>query len=96
MGLGVARAIANAGKTGQIKVISVDGIKDALEAVKTGGIDAVVAQYPYVIGAMGVEACQAAMAGKSLPANVNAPGAAGHQGQCRRRAVGGAQARRAL
>ncbi|GAA5030468.1 substrate-binding domain-containing protein [Terrabacter aeriphilus] len=73
MGLGISRAIANAGKTGQIKVISVDGNKDAFEAIKAGGVDAVVAQYPYVIGAMGVEACQAAMAGKTLPANVKAP-----------------------
>jgi ribose transport system substrate-binding protein/D-allose transport system substrate-binding protein len=73
MGLGVAQAIANKGRTGQIKVISVDGNKDAFDAVKAGGIDAVVAQFPYVIGAMGVEACQAAMAGKSLPANVTAP-----------------------
>jgi ribose transport system substrate-binding protein/D-allose transport system substrate-binding protein len=73
MGLGVAQAIANRGKTGQIRVISVDGNKDALDAVKSGGIDAVVAQFPYVIGAMGVEACQAAIAGKSLPARVDAP-----------------------
>ena len=35
MGLGVAQAIANKGKTGQIKVISVDGNKDAFEAVKS-------------------------------------------------------------
>lgn len=73
MGLGVARAIANAGKAGQIKVISVDGIKDALEAVKAGMLDATVAQYPYAMGLMGVEACQAAAAGKTLPANVKAP-----------------------
>jgi ribose transport system substrate-binding protein/D-allose transport system substrate-binding protein len=73
MGLGVAQAIANAGKTGSIKVISVDGNKDAFEAVKTGGIDAVVAQFPYVIGAMGVDACKAAIAGKTLPADVKAP-----------------------
>ncbi len=73
MGLGVAQAIANAGKTGQIKVISVDGNKDAFEAVKSGGLDAVVAQFPYVIGAMGVEACKAASAGKALPEKVNAP-----------------------
>jgi len=73
MGLGVARAIANAGKTGKVKVISVDGNKDAFEAVKSGGIDAVVAQFPYVIGKMGLEACQAAMAGKTLPASVDAP-----------------------
>jgi ribose transport system substrate-binding protein/D-allose transport system substrate-binding protein len=73
MGLGVAQAVANKGRTGQIKVISVDGNKDAFDAVKAGGIDAVVAQFPYVIGAMGVEACKAAINGKSLPAKVNAP-----------------------
>jgi ABC-type sugar transport system substrate-binding protein len=73
MGLGVARAIANAGKTGQVKVISVDGVKDALEAVKAGTLDGTVAQYPYAIGLMGLQACEAAAAGKTLPTNVKAP-----------------------
>jgi ABC-type sugar transport system substrate-binding protein len=73
MGLGIARAIANSGKTGKVEVISVDGIKDALEAVKAGSVSATVAQYPYAIGLMGVEACQAAAKGKSLPADVKAP-----------------------
>lgn len=73
MGLGVARAVANAGKTGKIKIISVDGVKDALAAVKAGQLDAVVAQYPYAIGLMGVEACQAAAKGAALPTNVEAP-----------------------
>ena len=54
-------------------MISVDGNKDAFEAVKSGGLDAVVAQFPYVIGAMGVEACKAAAAGKTLPEKVDAP-----------------------
>ena len=73
MGLGVARAVANAGRTGKVRIISVDGIKDALEAVKAGQLDAVVAQYPYAIGSMGVEACRAAGKGKTLPPNVKAP-----------------------
>lgn len=73
MGLGVARAIQTAGQAGKVKVISVDGIKDALDAVKAGQVDAVVAQYPYAIGQMGVEACQAAAKGASLPASVEAP-----------------------
>jgi ABC-type sugar transport system substrate-binding protein len=73
MGLGVSTAIANDHKTGKVYVISVDGIKDALQAVQDGGVTAVVAQYPYVIGAMGVEACQAAVAGKKLPIDVKAP-----------------------
>ncbi|MFQ6200764.1 substrate-binding domain-containing protein, partial [Streptomyces sp. NPDC000405] len=62
-----------AGKTGKVKVISVDGVKDALEAVRSGTLDATVAQYPYTIGQMGVEACQAAAKGKTLPKNVKAP-----------------------
>ena len=73
MGLGVARAIANANKTGQIKILSVDGSTDALQAIKAGSYDGTVAQYPYAIGLMGVEACQAAAAGKTLPSNVKAP-----------------------
>ncbi|MEW1840182.1 substrate-binding domain-containing protein [Nonomuraea angiospora] len=73
MGLGVARAVANAGKAGKVRVISVDGIKDALNAVKAGTLDGTVAQYPYAIGLMGVEACQAAATGKTLPASVKAP-----------------------
>jgi ABC-type sugar transport system substrate-binding protein len=73
MGLGVARAVANAGKSGKVKIISVDGVKDALTAVKNGEVDAVVAQYPYAIGLMGMEACQAAAKGATLPANVEAP-----------------------
>ena len=73
MALGVARAIATAGKTGKIKVISVDGLKEAEEAVQAGELSALVAQYPYAIGQMGVEACQAVIAGKTLPTNVAAP-----------------------
>ncbi|SHH23874.1 allose-binding protein [Jatrophihabitans endophyticus] len=73
MALGVARAVANLHRTGKVKIISVDGIKDALSAVKSGQLTAVVAQYPYVIGQMGVEACRAAQAGKTLPKSVDAP-----------------------
>lgn len=73
MALGVARAVANLNRTGKVKIISVDGIKDALSAVKAGQLTAVVAQYPYVIGQMGIEACRAADAGKDLPSKVDAP-----------------------
>ena len=73
MGLGIARAVANEGRTGEITIISVDGNKDALEAVKSGDLHATVAQYPYAIGQMGVEACVAATGGADLPKNVTAP-----------------------
>jgi ribose transport system substrate-binding protein/D-allose transport system substrate-binding protein len=73
MGLGIVRAVANEGRAGEVKVISVDGNRDAFESVKAGELDATVAQFPYVIGTMGLQACQAAIAGETLPESVNAP-----------------------
>ena len=96
MGLGVAQAIANGGKTGQIKVISVDGNKDAFKAVKAGGLDAVVAQFPYVIGAMGVEACKAASRARRCPPTVKAPVQVVTKANVDAALAAGAQARRSL
>jgi ABC-type sugar transport system substrate-binding protein len=73
MGLGASRAVANEGKSGQIQVVSVDGNPDALQAVANGELAATVAQYPYAIGQMGVDACRAAAGGATLPAKVDAP-----------------------
>jgi len=73
MGLGIVKAIENAGLTGKVKVVSVDGNKDALQSVADGGLTATVAQYPFEIGSLGVQACQAAAKGATLPANVESP-----------------------
>ena len=73
MGLGIVKAVENAGLTGKVTVVSVDGNKDALQSVADGGLSATVAQYPYAIGTLGVQACQAAAAGKQLPTNVVSP-----------------------
>lgn len=73
MALGIARAVANAGKDGEVAVIGVDGVEDALSAVESGDLTATVAQYPYAIGQMGVQACAKAVAGEDLPENVTAP-----------------------
>jgi ribose transport system substrate-binding protein len=71
MALGAQRAVMSAGSSA--KVIGLDGITDALQSVADGQLTATVSQYPYVIGAMGLEACLAAAAGNDLPDNVNAP-----------------------
>ncbi|MDF9715877.1 substrate-binding domain-containing protein [Nocardioides sp. ChNu-153] len=73
MALGVARAVSDVGRTGEVEIISVDGVEDGLNGVAEGGISAVVAQYPYAIGEMGVNACRAAIAGEDLPEEVTAP-----------------------
>lgn len=73
MGLGIAKAVENAGLTGKVAVVSVDGNMDALESVAAGKLTATVAQYPYTIGSLGLQACQAATSGKKLPANIESP-----------------------
>ena len=73
MGLGAVQSVLNAGKSGQIKVVSVDGIKEALQSVQSGKLAATVTQYPYAEGQMAVEACQVLKQGKQIPARVVAP-----------------------
>ncbi|RXZ48482.1 substrate-binding domain-containing protein [Agromyces binzhouensis] len=73
MGLGIVKAVENAGRTGEIVVVSVDGNQDALQSVADGGLSATVAQYPYAIGSLGVQACEVVAAGETLPENVESP-----------------------
>ena len=73
MGLGAAQAIANAGKTKQIHVVSIDGVHEALEAVKSGKLSGSVSQYPYAEGEMAVQACQQLAEGHPIPAHITSP-----------------------
>jgi ribose transport system substrate-binding protein len=73
MALGTADAVRAAGKRGEIRVIGLDGIAEALDAVRAGTLSATVSQYPYVMGRMAVEACAAAARGARLPTRVDAP-----------------------
>jgi ABC-type sugar transport system substrate-binding protein len=73
MALGVAAAVRAAGRRGDVAVVGMDGIRAALAAVRRGALSATVAQYPYAIGRLGVEACLASARGKSVPATVDAP-----------------------
>lgn len=73
MALGVADAVRTAGRRGEVEVIGMDGIRQALAAVERGDLSATVAQYPYTIGQLGIEACLVAVRGASVPADVDAP-----------------------
>jgi ABC-type sugar transport system substrate-binding protein len=73
MALGAADAVAAAGEGDAVAVIGVDGTVEALDAVKSGALSATVAQYPYTLGQLGVEACLATIRGKPVPANIVAP-----------------------
>jgi ribose transport system substrate-binding protein len=51
----------------------VDAIPPALDAVRAGVLTGTVAQYPYVMGRMAIEACIAAARGTTLPRRVRTP-----------------------
>jgi ribose transport system substrate-binding protein len=72
MALGVVDAVRATGRTG-VTIVGVDGIPEGLDAVRDGTISATVAQYPYVMGQMAIEACIAAARGVRLPARVDSP-----------------------
>jgi ABC-type sugar transport system substrate-binding protein len=58
MALGAADAVRVAGKTGKVRIIGLDGIGEALDAIRAGSIDATVSPYPYVMGQMaGLRGC---------------------------------------
>jgi ABC-type sugar transport system substrate-binding protein len=73
MALGIAKAVRAAGRQGEVVVIGLDGTRQALAAVRDGAMSATIAQYPYTIGGLAVEACLATIRGKAVPANVDAP-----------------------
>jgi ribose transport system substrate-binding protein len=73
MALGVADAVRAAGRQGEVKVVGFDGIPQALAAVTRGSLSATVAQYPYTMGQLAIEACLAALRGDPVPATVDAP-----------------------
>lgn len=73
MGLGATQSVKNAGKAGKVTVVSVDGIKAALQAVQAGTLSGTVTQYPYAEGQLAVQACVKAVAKQQIPARVVAP-----------------------
>jgi len=73
MALGAADAVSAAGRTGEVAIIGMDGITEALDAIRNGSMSATVSQYPYVMGRMAIEACLAATRGNALPSRADAP-----------------------
>jgi ABC-type sugar transport system substrate-binding protein len=73
MALGAADAVKAASRQGDVKVVGFDGIPQALAAVRRGALSATVAQYPYTMGQLSIEACLAALRGDPVPASVDAP-----------------------
>ena len=73
MALGIQQAVNNAGMTGQILVYGTDGVQDALDSIAAGQLAGTASQYPYAIGAMGVESCVAIAQGATVPEFIESP-----------------------
>lgn len=65
--IGIATAIKKAGKVGKVKVVSIDGIKPILDAIKEGVIDSSSATLPRMQGSMSVLMLWQASLGVQMP-----------------------------
>ena len=73
MALGVVSAPKTAGATGKIIVVSVDGIPDAIDALKQDLLAGTVAQYPGAMAYMSIEALVKKLNREVVPQNIYAP-----------------------
>jgi ribose transport system substrate-binding protein len=65
--IGIATAIKQAGKSGKVRVVSMDGIKPILEAIKEGVIESSSATIPKMQGSMSVLMLWQASLGVQMP-----------------------------
>jgi ribose transport system substrate-binding protein len=65
--IGIATAIREAGKVGKVKVVSMDGIKPILDAIKEGVIESSSATIPQMQGSMSILMLWQATLGVELP-----------------------------
>jgi ribose transport system substrate-binding protein len=63
-GNGVTAAVKAAGKSGQVKLVEFDAGPPQVQALKAGTISALIAQYPYGIGQLGVQLAYKYVTGK--------------------------------
>lgn len=73
MALGTIEAINAAGKSKQIMVVGFDGTDDAVAAIKEGRLAATVAQQPFLMGQLGVQAAIDFLNGKTLEETTYVP-----------------------
>jgi ribose transport system substrate-binding protein len=70
MALGALQAIHGAGKDRKIVVVGFDAIKDALDAIRRGDMNATVEQLPAEVGRLGVKSSIDVIEGKAVPSAV--------------------------
>ena len=70
MALGAVEAISAADMAGQIIVVGFDAIADAREAIRTGKMDASIAQHPYDMGRLAIEYARKTIDGQKIPSYI--------------------------
>jgi len=73
MGLGAVEAVEAAGLAGEVLVVSVDAIPEALEAVREGRLAGTVAQYPDEMAVLAVEAMLKVLEGRPIAPQIESP-----------------------
>jgi len=68
MGMGALEALRGEGLAGMIPVVGIDGIEQAVEAIRTGEYIATTSLDPYWLGSMGLALGHAAKTGRIDPA----------------------------
>jgi ribose transport system substrate-binding protein len=71
--LGAISAIESAGKLGQVMVVTVDGSREAIAAIKAGKLHSSSAQFPKQMGRVSAETMYDHLAGKPVPKDVKIP-----------------------
>jgi ribose transport system substrate-binding protein len=73
MALGAVQAIKAVGLSGKITVVGVDGVADALDAIKAGDMYGTIAQQPDVMGQLGVQTAVQIMSGQAPAKQTDVP-----------------------
>jgi ribose transport system substrate-binding protein len=73
MALGVLQSLKKADATSKIVVVSVDGIPEAIDAVKQGLLAGTVAQYPDAMAYLAIEAMIKTLKGEAVPEKIDSP-----------------------
>lgn len=68
--LGAANGVKQAGQQGKIRIVGFDAPTSVVADVKSGAIDAVIAQHPAEIGYFGVVSAYAHLTGQSIPTRI--------------------------
>ena len=68
--LGAANGVKQAGQQGKVKIVGFDAPTSIIADIKSGTVDAVIAQHPAEIGYFGVVSAYAHLTGQSIPTKI--------------------------